>query len=64
MRFSSKHTAPGQLNATSQPEQGLIMGNIWDEMGIPCSPVVPWTILGLLLHEIEVQSSPGPQLGN
>lgn len=58
------NTAPGQQNATSQPEQGLIMGNIWGEMGIPHSLVIPWTILGQLLHKMEVQSSPEPHLYN
>lgn len=62
MRFLPKHTAPGQLNATSQPDQGQIMGNIWGEMGIPHSPVIPWTILALLLHKMEEQSPLGPQL--
>lgn len=56
MQFSSKHTAPGQLNGTSQPEQQQIMGNIWSEIGILHSPVVPWTILGLFLHKMEVQA--------
>lgn len=58
------NTAAGQLNATSQPERGLIMGNIWGEMGIPHSPVIPWTILGQLLHKMDLQSSPEPQLCN
>lgn len=53
MRFLPKHAAPGLLNATSQLEQGQIMGNIWGEMGIPHSPVIPWTILALLLHKME-----------
>lgn len=38
------------------------MGNIWADMGIPHAPVVPRTILGWLLHEMEMQSPPAPQV--